>query len=113
MERQPALLQTAPSTPSLGDPDPNGNAKPSSAINALALVHRIIEMYVALQPHELTTVALWTVYCDVFQRFMIAPRLALISPTHSCGKPTLLDVIEHLLPPNSPPQRQHHAGCDL
>ena len=66
----------------------------------MALVHRILEIYVALQPHELTTVALWTVYCHVFQRFMIAPRLALISPTHSCGKTTLLDAIGRLLPPN-------------
>jgi hypothetical protein len=95
-----------PTPPGAPDPDPgpapNRNDKPSSAINALTLVHYILEEYVDLQsPHEYVAVALWIIHAHRFKLFMITPRLALLSPVRGCGKTTLLDVIERLLPPSS------------
>ena len=65
-------------------------------------MHYILEQYVDLQsPHDYVAVALWIIHAHQFKLFMITPRLALLSPVRGCGKTTLLNVIERLLPPSS------------
>jgi hypothetical protein len=65
-------------------------------VNPLALVHHLLEEYVALQPHQYIAVALWTLHSHVFDRFMVTPRLALRSPVADCGKTTLIDILSRL-----------------
>jgi hypothetical protein len=66
-------------------------------VNPLALVHHLLEEYVALQPHEYVAVALWALHTHLFDRFMVTPRLALRSPVPDCGKTTLFDVLAQLV----------------
>jgi hypothetical protein len=54
--------------------------------------------YVDLRPHEEVAVALWILHAHLFNRFLVTPRLALVSPVRGCGKTTLLALIERLLP---------------
>ena len=62
-------------------------------VNPLALVHHLLEEYVALQPHQYIAVSLWALHTHCFDRFMVTPRLALRSPTPGCGKTTLFDIL--------------------
>ena len=74
--------------------------------NALELARFILEEYVDLKPHEYITGALWVLHSHVFDRFMVSPRLAFISPVNGCGKTTALAVIEQLA---YRPQRMDNA----
>jgi hypothetical protein len=60
-------------------------------------VRGIIELYVALEPHEAVAAALWAIHTHVYDRFMVTPRLLLTSPIRNCGKTTLLDVLGRLV----------------
>jgi hypothetical protein len=62
-------------------------------ITPLDLIRHMLEEYVSVKPHEYIALALWIAHTHVFDRFMVTPRLALISPVRNCGKTTLLDVI--------------------
>jgi hypothetical protein len=73
--------------PSVDDPE---------RVNPLALVHHLLQEYVALQPHEYVAVALWALQTHIYDRFMVTPRLALRSPVPDCGKTTLLDILARL-----------------
>ena len=72
------------------------NASSHSAINALDLVHHLLQRYLVLTPHQSVAVSLWIVHTFVYQRFTVTPRLMLTSPIRGCGKTTLLDLIEAL-----------------
>jgi hypothetical protein len=89
------LAQTAPAAQRADEapPPPSG-----PAVNSLDLVRYCLEDYVALQPHEYVAVTLWVHHAHVFERFMITPRLLLMSPVRGCGKTTLLDLIGQLVP---------------
>jgi Protein of unknown function (DUF3631) len=56
-----------------------------------------IAMYVIMSELSRYAVALWVVFSYLVQLFMISPRLALRSPTHRCGKSTLIDILAHLV----------------
>jgi Protein of unknown function (DUF3631) len=66
-------------------------------VNPLALVHYLLEQCVRLRgSHEYVAVALWALHTHVYDRFMVSPRLALLSPVADCGKTTLLDILAKL-----------------
>jgi hypothetical protein len=69
----------------------------SPEINVLDLVLRLLELHVAVTPEERMALALWVLHSYVFDRFMITPRLALMSPVRSCGKTTLLALLDLLV----------------
>jgi Protein of unknown function (DUF3631) len=88
------LLKTAASDVDIGEDDP----APTNDVNVLDLVHYVVGEYVDLRPHEYVAVALWVLHVHLFERFLVTPRLALVSPVRGCGKTTLLALIERLLP---------------
>jgi hypothetical protein len=63
----------------------------------VGLIIFLLEMYVALKPHEYVAVALWVLHTHVYNQFMVTPRLALRSPVPGCGKTTLFDVLTRLI----------------
>jgi hypothetical protein len=46
--------------------------------------------------NELVALSLWILHTFVFDRFMITPRLALLSPVRGCGKTTVLTALNWL-----------------
>ncbi|MGY3506650.1 MULTISPECIES: DUF3631 domain-containing protein [unclassified Bradyrhizobium] len=74
----------------------DASADDPERVNPLALVHHLLQEYVALQPREYVVVALWALHTHVSDRFMVTPRLALRSPVPDCGKTTLLDILARL-----------------
>jgi putative DNA primase/helicase len=56
-----------------------------------------IRSHVVMSNREHDICALWAVYTHLVGCFLVAPRLAISSPTPECGKTTLLDVLEHLV----------------
>jgi hypothetical protein len=66
-------------------------------VNVLDLVLVLIEKHIAITPAERAGVALWILHTWVFDRFIITPRLTLLSPVRGCGKTTLLALIELLV----------------
>jgi Protein of unknown function (DUF2786) len=94
----PELLPRTASPPA-EDERAASSAPPSSAapdVNALDLVHYILEDYADLKEHEYVAVALWVLHTYVYQQFMVSPRLALLSPVRGCGKTTMLGLLELL-----------------
>jgi putative DNA primase/helicase len=57
-----------------------------------------IKRYVVFADTAVDAVALWCVGTHAFNAFTIFPRLVVTSPEPRCGKTTLLDVIERLVP---------------
>ena len=47
--------------------------------------------------HGLVALSLWILHTFVFDRFMITPRLALLSPVRGCGKTTILTALNQLV----------------
>src|SRR5262249_54284493 len=88
--------QQPPSPPS----DPRDDAPPpfdNPAFTPVGLVERIIAKYVTMEPHVRIIYALWTIFTHVYQRFAIAPRVALVSEDPDAGKSTALEVARHLV----------------
>jgi hypothetical protein len=54
--------------------------------------------YIVLGTAAAHAVALWVAAVHAFERFFIFPRLFITAPEMGCGKTTLLDVIERLVP---------------
>jgi hypothetical protein len=72
-------------------------SKPTGAgIDALDLVHGLINDYVELKPYMADAMALWSLHTFVYSRFLITPRLALTSPVRGCGKTNTLALLELL-----------------
>jgi hypothetical protein len=88
-----------PSSPSWADDRPQSNEKSNNhnPINLVHLVYVLLEEYVVLKQHEYTAMALWILHSHVFDRFMVTPRLALLSAVRGCGKTVLLSVTEALV----------------
>jgi putative DNA primase/helicase len=57
-----------------------------------------IRRHVVLSAAAAYAVALWVVIVHAFERFFIFPRLFVTAPEKGCGKTTLLDAIERLVP---------------
>jgi putative DNA primase/helicase len=57
-----------------------------------------IQRYVVIGEAEIAAIALWVVSVHAFDRFFIFPRLFITAPEKGCGKTTLLDAIERLVP---------------
>ena len=57
-----------------------------------------IESYVILPSGAAIAVALWLLFAHAHDAFQISPILAIQSPTHRCGKSTLLNVLQPLVP---------------
>lgn len=53
--------------------------------------------YLALQPYQAETLALWSIFSYSFNASNIAPKLLIHSPEKRCGKTTLLDVLSELV----------------
>jgi hypothetical protein len=66
------------------------------AVNVLDLVLRLIGLHLALTPEQRMAQALWTLHSYVFGRYVVTPRLALLSPVRGCGKTTALILLEAL-----------------
>jgi hypothetical protein len=64
--------------------------------NAFDLTRYMLEGYVNMRPHDYVATALWFLHTHVYDRFMITPRLALLSPVPGCGKSLVLKLAEHL-----------------
>ena len=71
-------------------------ASAGPAVNVLDLVLRLLELYIVIPLHERMAAALWLLHTYVFDRFMVTPRLALLSPAPGCGRTTLLILLEAL-----------------
>ena len=89
--------ETTAASPQSDPRDAAPSEYPFDAYTPAQTVHGILEKYVALEPHEYVAVALWIIHTHVFDRFMVTPRLVLISPVHNCGKTTLLDIANRLV----------------
>jgi hypothetical protein len=63
---------------------------------ALEVVHYIVRNFIDVRPYELVALALWALHTHVADRFLVTPRLALISPVSTCGKSTVLAMLELL-----------------
>jgi hypothetical protein len=87
-----ASTTSAPSAAPTG-PDPDLNDLNPNPIDLLA---RLSEDYLHLTPEQRIANALWILHTYVYEKFMITPRLAFVSPTHGCGKTTALKFNELL-----------------
>jgi hypothetical protein len=94
----PELLHDETRTSAYADPrDASASEPVDSNVTSLDLVHAMFEDHVALQPHEYVAATCWVAHTHVYDRFMVTPRLVLISPVRGCGKTTLLDVASHMV----------------
>jgi hypothetical protein len=70
---------------------------PVPDIGVFDLLYFTLKKYLYLRsPHELVAISLWALHTFVFDRFMITPRLALLSPVRGCGKTTVLGLLSRL-----------------
>jgi Protein of unknown function (DUF3631) len=86
------LLQTGSSDAAwnIDDDETSVSSATCDNINALDLVHALLEQYLELKQHEYVAIALWILHTHVYGQFLITPRLALVSPVRGCGKTTVL-----------------------
>jgi hypothetical protein len=82
-----------PSDPRDGAPHPFDDPQFSPA----GLVEGIVGKYVTMSEHVRVIYALYICFTHVFLKFMIAPRIALISDRPDAGKTTALDVAGSLV----------------
>src|SRR5262249_984918 len=92
----PELLQATAEAPAEENVSATNGTK-GGDICCLELANFILHGYVTLKEHEYLAVALWVLHTHVYQRFMVSPRLALLSPVRGCGKTTALHVLEALV----------------
>jgi putative DNA primase/helicase len=57
----------------------------------------LILSYMAMDQHWGDVVALWCLHTYAIACFPVSPRLAVESPTHECGKSTLLNIVRELV----------------
>jgi Protein of unknown function (DUF3631) len=73
-------------------------ASPVDGADLLNAITDAIRRHVVLPANSAETVALWALHTHCFNCFGHSPRAAITSPEKQCGKSTLLDVIECLVP---------------
>src|SRR5262249_11924213 len=79
-----------------GPATPHARSTDVPQVNVLDLVLRLLELHIDLTPEQRMAVGLWALHCHVFGRFLITPRLALLSPVRGCGKTNALILLEAL-----------------
>jgi hypothetical protein len=90
------FINSVSSASSNGWSDWRDDAAAYGNIDPLAVVHHLLQCYVALTAHQSVAVTLWIAHTFVYRRFTVTPRLMLTSPVRGCGKTTLLELIEAL-----------------
>jgi hypothetical protein len=78
-------------------PEPEPASEPVDGAALLDALTKAIGSYVIMSDASRDAMALWIVHTYLVERFMISPRLAIRSPTHRCGKTTLIDVVSPLV----------------
>jgi hypothetical protein len=69
--------------------------------NPASLVEGIVKAYVTMAEHVRVIFVLWIIFTHVYQKFAVAPRIALVSEHPNCGKSTALELARCLtLRPN-------------
>jgi hypothetical protein len=90
--------EAAQPPPPQSDPrDAASNPFDSPEFTPAGLVEGILLKYVWMPPYEVTILALWICFTHVYQRFRIAPRVALTSEGPDSGKSTALEVARRLV----------------
>jgi hypothetical protein len=78
--------------------DPKPWPEPVSGAELVGEIEEAVRRHVVLSDAAATAVALWITFTHVHVSVPISPLLAALSPTHRCGKSTLLSVIRRLVP---------------
>jgi Protein of unknown function (DUF3631) len=85
-------------------PDPRDSASvrfDPKRHNPASLVEGIVKAYVTMPEHVCVIFVLWSIFTHVYQKFSVAPRIALVSEHPNCGKSTALELARLLaLRPN-------------
>lgn len=79
-------------------PDPVPWDKPVDGRGLLGELADEIRRYMVVAAGMAEIVALWTLHAHALDAFGISPRLAITSPRPGCGKTTLLDILNRLVP---------------
>ena len=79
-------------------PVPEPWPEPVEGPALLADLVACIRKYIVMADDETTATALWIAGTHTFETFPIFPRLFITAPDKECGKSTLLDLIELLVP---------------
>jgi hypothetical protein len=64
--------------------------------NVLERTERIIGRFMHLTPDEKLSASLWILHTYIHKKYLLTPRLAILSPWYGHGKSTMLDLIERL-----------------
>jgi Protein of unknown function (DUF3631) len=95
-ELRDILGSSAPDPQPRPQPPPGVDPDGDDRYGPLHVIIHILRQYLEMQEQEYLAVALWVMHTHVFDRFMITPRLAIVSPVRECGKTTLLDILNVL-----------------
>ena len=76
--------------------DPQPWSKPVNGAALLDEIAATLRRYVVLPPHADAAIALWLVVTHLLHVVDVAPILSIASPTHRCGKTTLLGILAEL-----------------
>jgi Protein of unknown function (DUF3631) len=102
VEAERARLNPNAGKPGQGEPIEFPEPEPwPDEVKGAELLNEIaanVRAHVVMPEPERDICALWAVYAHLVDCFLIAPRLAIRSPTPECGKTTLLSVLQHLVP---------------
>jgi Protein of unknown function (DUF3631)/Bifunctional DNA primase/polymerase, N-terminal len=61
-------------------------------------VAALLERYMILPPHAATTITLWCLHAFLMTAWNTSPILTVLSPVKRCGKSTLMELIQLLVP---------------
>jgi hypothetical protein len=95
-----AVADDAAAAPPPPPSDPRDSAPhpfDDPAFTPAGLVEGIVGKYVAMAEYVRVIYSLWICFTHVYQRFAIAPRVALVSEEPDSGKTTAKDVARHLV----------------
>jgi hypothetical protein len=77
---------------------------------ALEVVHYSVRSFIDVKPYEHIAIVLWALHTFVPDKFLVSPRLALLSPVPGCGKTTVLSLLELL---TARPLRCDNISCSI
>jgi putative DNA primase/helicase len=78
--------------------DPEPWPEPVEGADLLGRIADVFRSYMVLPPGAAETAALWVVHAHAHDCAMISPVLCVNSPTPSCGKTTMLSILQVLVP---------------
>jgi hypothetical protein len=64
--------------------------------DVLERIEHIVKRYMWLTKEERLGISLWVLHTYIHKKYLLTPRLALLSPWYGHGKSTMLDIIEKL-----------------